>query len=506
MLGSNELSEAVNVEYSPETGGLVTRGGLLKTAGLGHPVLNEIADMAEIPGLGVLIQSVSSNLFYFREMLLLSLDLSEIMAEGKFRVIGAQPFHTTLWDDGRVVFAGRADNGDIPARLCWFDGRGAVGGIKWVGTPEAPENPRRLFVRNGRLGCVEGDSTLRFSGVGDMEQWENDPDDLSTAQFVEVGYKDGMSVTAVVPLSRDLIVFKCREGDTKHGIIYRVVGDFPDLSVVEAARNTGTFSQRSVQIVGNDIFYLSEEGLCTLSTVTSYGDVKMAWPDAKVNNVLKTELRPNCELVNFRERGQLWVWPERSYPATLYFSTAGETADDSVLELDRIRNKKVWVMHYNKGGAWTKFDFPEAPYGIAGGLIGISSDLYSLNDWYQQDTVSDTDRTIKAKIGLGVLAGKLQTLAKFAVAGYRSAPNCKAFLHIGEKLKIPLSVEVLDEDIAFSDYDIAFLDDDPLVYGFGSLTTARKRCLARGWSIPAWVEIEGGGFILSSVGIETVEV
>jgi hypothetical protein len=477
MLASNEMSEALNIEYSSDTGGAAVRGGAMKLFTL--PAL--LDDLVDLPGLGTLIHTSSGRLFHFREMLLLEPSLAEDAASD----CGAPPYHTTIWDEGDVVFVG---TGGADGKLCKFNGRGVRASISAVVTEGAPVNPRCLFVWFGRMGCVEGDSTLRFSGIGDMSQWTEDVNDTMAAQHVEVGYKDGMQITAVIPLSRDLIIFKCPDGDTKHGIIYRLTGDWPDIYVLEVARNTGTFSQRSVQNVGNDLFYLSEEGLCSLSTVTSYGDVKTAWPDAKIAKVMKKELRCDAELINLRARGQLWVWPTKN-------------------AVEEKLARSVWVMHYEKGGAWTKFEFVETLGGLTGDFLGVGCGVLSLYEWVQTDEMQDGRRIpIRAKIGLGVLLGKLQTLAKFAVAAFHSHAQNAPYLCIGPKLRIPLQNGGVEDDVAFLDEDVAFLDDDPLVMGAGSLSTTRKRFLVRDWSIPVSVEIEGGGFLLSSVGLETVEV
>ncbi|MBR0204988.1 MAG: hypothetical protein IJQ56_11560, partial [Synergistaceae bacterium] len=150
----------------------------------------------------------------------------------------------------------------------------------------SPDNCRMVFVRNGRVGVVSGDDTIIFSHVGDCTQWDNNPEDESTGQFIEIGYKDGMNINAVVPLSRDLIIFKSPPNETDKGIIWRLTGEFPDWQVLEVAHNTGTYSMRSVQAVGNDIFYVTTAGLANLSSVTAYGEIKTSWVDRKVSSAL----------------------------------------------------------------------------------------------------------------------------------------------------------------------------------------------------------------------------
>ena len=53
----------------------------------------------------------------------------------------------------------------------------------------SPDKCRIVFVREGRVGVVSGADTIYFSWVGDCELWDNDPDDESTGQFIEVDLK-----------------------------------------------------------------------------------------------------------------------------------------------------------------------------------------------------------------------------------------------------------------------------------------------------------------------------
>ena len=154
----------------------------------------------------------------------------------------------------------------------------------------SPLECRQVFVRSGRVGVVTRNNEIRFSAVGDCESWENNPNDDSTGQYLEIGYKDGMEINAVIPLSRDLIIFKSPKNEPDKGTIYRLTGDFPDWVVLEAAHNTGTFSQRSVCAVGNDVYYAGVSGIASLSAVTSYGEIQASWPDRKVNPALSREL------------------------------------------------------------------------------------------------------------------------------------------------------------------------------------------------------------------------
>ena len=186
-LAKNELKEALNVEFSPATGAMKVRGGLVWSGRFD----DDVDCVVPVKGRkGFLArQAGTRNLYYFKFNNIWSVQ-GELSGDGDLSI--------AAWgDDDYVIASG--------GKLQKFNETG----IPKVETIEnSPDECRFVFVRSGRIGVISGDDTIRFSGVGDCEQWDNEPDDESTGQFIEIGYKDGMNITAAVPLSRDLIVFK----------------------------------------------------------------------------------------------------------------------------------------------------------------------------------------------------------------------------------------------------------------------------------------------------------
>ena len=350
---------------------------------------------------------------------------------------------------------------------------------------KSPSECRSVFVRSGRVGVVNGDDTITFSAVGDCESWENDPDDESTGQFIEIGYKDGMNINAIVPLSRDLIIFKAPPSDPGKGTIWRLTGEFPEWIVLEAAHNTGTFSNRTVASVGNDVFYISPAGVASLSSVTAYGEVKTSWPDRKVSNALTNLLRDTGQLWDIPTKQQLWILPSKS-------------------------DKKLWIFDYVRG-IWTTFEFPNSPVYVTSienmPYIFIGRDIYAINDGYNQDELKDTGKkTIEARMKLGTLLTGRQTLIKTAYASFEIVPECNAELQIGG-FKMPLKSGG-DIDYIYdapNDTQYASEDDDSL-FPEGGVLTARRRCIVRDWVITPEINIHGGGCAISTLGFEMVEV
>ena len=492
-IAPNELREAVNVEFSPSTGALRVRGGLVWTGGLGSQVL----DAVPVPGTRGFLVKTKDGLKFFRWHC-------------------TWPVNGTLSGDGPLSAAAWGDHGLLVAsggKLQLMDIRLSAG-ITLRTLENSPEGCRQVFVREGRAVVVttndddDNVDTLRFSAVGDCESWENDPNDDSSGQFLEVGYKDGMDIDAVVPLSRDLILFKSPLGEPEKGTIWRLTGEFPEWQLLEVAHNVGTFSQWSVRAVGNDVFFLTPSGLASLSTVTNYGDVQTAWPDRKVSLALTAKLNETARLWTVPMKEQLWVLPREGA-------------------------KEVWVFDYARG-IWTTFEFQQtlvSALGQDGKLYAfVGSELYHIHDGYEQDDVReliyiwnppsniipacDDDRPlfpldkpveIKGRMKLGTLLKAGQTLVKGVFATFSATPGSEAKMKVGGFV-MPLRaggapVYIWDTP---SDEIAACKDERPLFPG-GGVLRATRRCLVRDWTIAPEVEA-GGGFALDTAGLELVEV
>ena len=287
-LPKNELKEAVNVEFSPLTGSMRVRGGLLWSGSFDTAV----GDVVPVLGRrGFLARRNRTNLAYY------------------FKWNNIWPVQGTIKGTGNMSMVQWGDNNWLLAsggHLQLFTDD-PVPTLKTLSY--SPEKSNLVFVREGRVGVVTDDDTIKFSAIGDCENWiENDKVENS-AKYIQIGYKDGMDITAVVPLSKDLIIFKSPKDEPDKGVIYRLTGSYPDWQVVEVAHNTGTFSQRSVCAVGNDIYYATVSGIATLSSVSSYGDIKTSWPDRKVSNALTPQLDETARVYDVPVKQQLWIAP-----------------------------------------------------------------------------------------------------------------------------------------------------------------------------------------------------
>jgi len=455
----------LNVEFSPLTGAMKVRGGLVWSGRFDDdidaviPVRGHNGFLARHKG--------TKKLYYFKwnNIWPVSGNLS-----------GNGDLSIAAWGDDEFLIASGG-------KLQKFTENNLVPKIETLSN--SPSECRYVFVRNGRAGVVNGDDTITFSYVGDCTLWDNDPDDESTGQFIEIGYKDGMNINAVVPLSRDLIVFKSPVNEPDKGIIWRLTGDFPEWAALEVAHNTGTFSQKTVQSVGNDVFFISPAGVAMLSSVTAYGEVKASWPDRKVSNSLIQRIDNTSQLWDVPVKQQLWILPSN-------------------------REKEIWVFDYNRS-IWTTFEFPNKIIYTAGIdnklFVFIGRDLYQVRDGYIQDELKDAGKSeIVAHMKLGTLLTGRQTLIKGAYASFEIYPQCSAELKLGG-FRMPFAYGGKADYIydAPNDTQYASEDDDDLFPNGGTLTS-RRRCIVRDWSIMPEIKITGGGCSIATMGLEMVEV
>ena len=454
----NELTEAVNVEYSAITGAMTVRGGLFRLAEMG------IADesVAELPGLRGFIASRAEaypQIFTWNRTIWV---LSFLSGKGEISI--------AEWDGEYLVASG--------GKLQRLTGHQSP---KLETISGSPEFCRYVFVRSGRVGVVTSGNEIRFSAVGDCESWENDPDDDSSGQYVEIGYKDGMRIDAVIQLSRDLIVFKSPENEPDKGIIYRLTGDYPEWTVLEAAHNTGTYSQRSVAAVGNDVYYAGVTGLMSLSAVMSYGEIAVQRPDVKVNAALSRLMSNDAEVWNIPVKSQLWVKPQKL-------------------------SREVWVYDYG-AGIWTMYEFPGEVIYASGSkdtvYVLIGNIVYRLAEWKTEDDYGNGSREIRARMRMGTLLTGNQVLCRRGFVSFRVQPQSRAELRLG-KFRMSFSHEVT-EKTAYEDTECAYEDESEIIPS-EKVITSRRMCLVRDWTLTPEVEMTGGGCALSTMGLDIAEV
>ena len=322
-----------------------------------------------------------------------------------------------------------------------------------------------VLVRSGRVVLWrEGSDRLDFSGIGDETNWNFAGTD-GDAQYVEIGYKDGGDIVTVIPLSKDLIVFK------NNGRVYRLVGNYPSWAVYEVSRNALAVNRDCAEQVLNDIVFLDIAGLRSLATVLEYGEVKQFELGRKVNPIIVPEISPEiARMWHVYKKNQIWV------------RTANTQA--------------VWVYHY-PFKAWTYFSFFHDINDVAikenDVYVASGTKIFILD---HQENKDDGQVVVQ-----GVVATKRFVSRKRAFTLTKYGCSTTAYtqgeitLQVGKAIS-NFQVQPLD-DIAYSDTDIAYLDTDPVM-----APTFQKRLVYQSARMPSF---EFKVFInLGSIGVNSV--
>ena len=156
----------------------------------------------------------------------------------------------TAWEDGVLIASG--------GKLQYYDGEN----LKTLDSPDA----KSVYVRAGRV-VITDDAAVRYSAVGNEEDWTEESGDDSSSKFVEAGYKDGGNFLGMASLSSDIIIIK----DNRR--VYRLSGEYPDWSIAEISRNVECSGRRSFCSVANAVFILGKNEVSVLQPTDQYGDV-----------------------------------------------------------------------------------------------------------------------------------------------------------------------------------------------------------------------------------------
>lgn len=173
---------------------------------------------------------------------------------------GQNPTYAT-WEDGLVIASG--------GKLQYYHG----GTLETIS--ESPDTCNGVFIRDGRIWTWATDR-ITLSAIGDEHNWTHNNDDASSAQFVDIGYKDRGNIKGVVALSSDVIIFK------DNGHAYHLMGAYPDWQVRSIGRQLGIKNYECCLSVGNSVLVLGDGRVQSVEVTQDYGDMKAAYLSRKV--------------------------------------------------------------------------------------------------------------------------------------------------------------------------------------------------------------------------------
>lgn len=469
-IADNEFQEGTNIEYDVTTMNLRTRSGLCFVASYtGEGQLKAIFPYGKtdlLVAASCPTDTTRTELFKLTEDVLVSIGTID----------GAEPLSYYSWEekDKVLLAAGK--------KISVYDG------VTLTEIAESPDT-KHLGYYGGRVMAAtydaDGISILKLSAVGDETNWTLDASDDSAAKEIQVGYKDGMEITAIAPLARDLLIFKNPGGVVderpERGIIYRLIGIHPNWSVYIASPRESSFSFQATLPQGNIVYFLNHMGLMAAQATEGYKEIQIAEVGSKVNPALRNIMSHRSKLFHVPSRKEIWI-----VPGDFTFA---------------------YVMNYSVGkGAFTKLEFPSEVKSVCS--QGRSTYLLLANSIYLMDPsrLDDDGVPIFATLRLKNIFPGARMMVKRLVFRYSKDSSCSVLFSIANTRSISKYPLVFSGggDKAFLDYDVAALDTDSLVDT--SVKYNVFTCQIPGWFFAPTFEIAGGGFSLVSFGLVMVEV
>jgi hypothetical protein len=295
MIGDNQLTRVINLELDSATGSLQTVAGT-KTF-FAFPSESEIYSVVhdEINQVFLIIDTSRDVYVLNPETKALSASIGKLTGELK-------PV-SVVWENGILLAAS--------GQLQYYNGdelKTITGITKVVDDGDgneteqffpAPEVCNGVYIRSGRV-VIYYDDILRYSAIGDEEDWSEDSYDPSTSKFLNVGYKEGGHIVAMINLVQDVIIVK------SNGRIHRLLGEYPDWQVIPLATHIDCDNRLSCCALVNDVLILGKAVIQSLSTTQYYGDMRAADISVAVRKELE-ELSAYAKMVYLPPLNQVWI-------------------------------------------------------------------------------------------------------------------------------------------------------------------------------------------------------
>ncbi len=250
-------------------------------------------------------------------------------------------------------------NGADPPKK--WDGSTAVSNL--LGWPPViagvtPGKPSISEIFSNRLifsGDSDNPSMLYLSELENPENF-TPATGASSAGAIQVSPGDGQKITALktmyLPSKSEEILVVFKERST-----YILTGNDSDTFTLQKISNEfGAVSSRAVVQVGNELMFLSAEGITSLSTATVQGNITANFMSHKIQsqiNTLNLSKLSESFAVHLRNRQEIW-W--------------------AVSDGGSVQNQRILVLNYGLGNSWSRRSGILASSGIV-----IDSKLYTGN-------------------------------------------------------------------------------------------------------------------------------
>lgn len=281
-IAENELANAVNVE--------IYNGQLRTVAGLStvYKDSSKTFDYLLYDSIGkhLLLVDTNHSVYIFNDD---TIDTDNVLSDVG-ELTGTSSVQYAPWEDGIIIASG--------GQLQYFHD-----GILET-LYNSPDECHGVFIREGRVWTYY-DDIVKCSAVGDETNWTNNTNDESSAQWAQIGYKDGGEIVGLTSLSSDVLIFK----NNRHA--YHLSGSYPNWNVQEVGRQIDCKNYNCCVALRNDTLVLGKTKMQMVSTTDAYGDMTANEVSAKVVSNI-TRLSADTRLRYIPSLNQVWLLQKTS--------------------------------------------------------------------------------------------------------------------------------------------------------------------------------------------------
>lgn len=397
---------------------------------------------------------------------------------------------TTVWEDGLIVASG--------GHLQY------IAGYQMKTIDTSPTECKGCYVRSGRVLTFDNEM-VRYSGVGDENNWTENSNDPSASLFVEAGYKAGGKIIGMVNMSSDILIIK------DNGMLFRLAGEFPNWEIHEVARNVECRSRNAYCNVLSNTFILGTRRLQAITTTDEYGSMKPADIAQNVRKELN-KLGAGARLRYVAPINQLWL-------------------------LDGTEDVLIYDLNVQ---AFFKRQFNA----IVSDVLAIDENVYIIKtdgvDMLDEFSYMDEGKALEYELQLKTHISHYNYLLKRVVLACTGFANSgiNAALYIGRSVKVPIPVQYIaglnslvykntnyvylnndyvyntelhkiiysnQDDKVYGNFDYVY-DNEQYVLDYNSYVVSDKRIRYRDKSIRIKLNGNGCKFILNKIKLDVVEV
>lgn len=460
-IAENELREVVNMEIDREMQLLRTCKGTVDICKFDYDVTSAAYDVIN-----------DMFLLFTSDYKIITTRDFEIFTEAG-ALTGKSPVITTLWEDGVLIASGGKLQYSTKARVSTLE--------------NSPEHSKGAYIRSGRVLTFDDADNVKYSSVGDEDNWDIDAGDPSKALFAQIGYKVGGKILGMVNLSKDILFIK------DNGMVFRLENEYPDWKISELGRNIYCKNGLSFCNIGEQVIILGNGILQSVQTTQDYGDMKPTDIGKKVKREIAS-LEDDTKLRYIPSINQLWFISHTKYVLVMDCDTGAffqRTFNEPVVDVICV-DEDIYIVRDHAVSKFTE-DFVDS--GLPLSFTAKFKSVFSLSE---------------------ILVKKIN----FGITPYKTAfDDTQCYLKIG-KVKLPFPRRRTPGDnIATSQNSFATIQPSSDVYENNrnvfadeefatptNIISMRVRCISRAPMVRMQIWGKGFPFIMNYIGYDWVEV